>query len=73
MFDFSTSNNNYLLADFEAYLDPDKVNNKQYLLSNCSAAIFTLDIRTNRDPYQMKNDTNTIISNYFLGEEQWTW
>ncbi len=80
VFDFSNDDGNYLLSDEEAGLDIDlfsnDVNDLSYLdetlnNDNRRVAIFVLDVRTNKTPWDEAPLPN--FDGDFLGEKQWKW
>ena len=78
LFDFSSDENNYLVNDWDAAIDPDLVPDGSETIhpsySNHSVAIFYLDVRTHRTPWG-KGLKGWIPNNNgdFLGERQWQW
>jgi len=89
VYDFERAIDSRTLSDEEAGLDPDVIdkndnnnNSDRHNESpeepkgkNRKVAVFVLDIRTNRTPWQQRIPDRffTDIEGDFLGEEQWKW
>mmetsp|Transcript_5959 Transcript_5959/g.11710 ORF Transcript_5959/g.11710 Transcript_5959/m.11710 type:complete len:503 (+) Transcript_5959:127-1635(+) len=70
VFDFDREGN-VLLSDEEAGIDPE-VPERETPLSDKSVAIFTIDVRSNKDPWN-SHGVRTDYQGDFLGEKQWKW
>jgi alkaline phosphatase D len=79
VFDFARPQQQQLLSDEEAGLEPDTqvldVVSTSTSLSNQMVAIFLLDVRSNKTPWKTGEDRSfkPDYSGDFLGEEQWNW
>jgi hypothetical protein len=83
LFDFDRPEGHQLVPDREARIDPEVDSssihllpnlNNLHLYSNKTVAVFVLDIRSNKDPWQ--EGANAFKPDYegdFLGERQWRW
>jgi alkaline phosphatase D len=81
LFDFERPEGRQLVPDDEARIDPDvdtsihlPYSNKFPAYSNKTVAVFVLDIRSNKDPWQ--EGAKAFQPDYegdFLGEHQWEW
>ena len=76
VFDFDRGDEEYLLSDEDAGIDPDVVGytKKPKEFKDKRVAIFVLDVRTNRTPWGI--EMAAWRRNYdgdFLGERQWKW
>ena len=69
VFDFDRENE--LLSDKEAGIDPE-VPARETPLSDKSVAIFMIDVRSNKDPWN-SNGVKTDYQADFLGDKQWRW
>lgn len=69
VFDFARED--VLLSDQEAGIDPE-VNEREKPLSGKSVAVFTIDVRSNKDPWN-SNGVKTDYRGDFLGDKQWKW
>ena len=75
LFDFSRPEEDYLIPEREAGIDPDVAPigmHRKPMYSKKSVAVFVLDSRTNRNPWG-ENSWQPNDSGDFLGERQWKW
>ena len=80
LFDFSRMEEDYLVPENEAGIDPDVVDrvrerdesSSSTTYSERSVAVFVLDSRTHRNPWGEKS-WQPNYSGDFLGERQWIW
>jgi alkaline phosphatase D len=74
--DFRRPRGQELLSDHEAGVEPEVSPLDAMSLSDRSVAVFLIDCRSNKTPWQKKNFADTFSLDYegdFLGEEQWQW
>ena len=74
LFDFGRPEGHYLVPEWQACIDPDVIDCTP-MYTNKTVAVFVLDVRTNKDPWQKGNQAYFHKDNMgdFLGESQWTW
>ena len=60
-----------LLSDEEAGIDPE-VPERETPLSDKTVAIFMIDVRSNKDPWN-SHEVKTDYEGDFLGDQQWKW
>lgn len=77
VFDFARQEEEYasvLLTDDEAGIDPDGDTATPLPLSDKSVAVFAIDVRSNKTPWnQNKERKMDDYQGDFLGEKQWQW
>ena len=81
VFDFARDVGDELVPDVEAGIDPDVVNESDYITkgnakpaySKRSVAVFVLDVRSNRTPWPEGINAWFPSDGDMLGEEQWKW
>lgn len=76
VFDFRRPKGQELLSDREAGIEPDLDSLDASPLSDRSVAVFLIDCRSNKTPWQKKKFPDNFALDYegdFLGDEQWQW
>jgi alkaline phosphatase D len=75
IFDFSRPKGQELLSDDEAGIDPEVAQKESPAYSNRSVAVFVLDVRSNKTPWNKRSIRKFFRDNDgdFLGEAQWEW